>query len=208
MSTPETIIASLNLMANHGRGVAAIWHISVLMALIGIVSGWRPSRRIVALALSMPLFSVGAVGWHHLNVVFGSVFTVLPIVLALVARQVRPEGPGRPPRWALGLGIATAIYGLVYPNYLDGAFLWYLYAAPMGVLPCPTLAFAIGVALVIDDIGSRAWPLLLAVTGLAFAILALVTLRAWLDLGLILGAAGLLVRTLARRRQPAEGLSA
>jgi hypothetical protein len=198
--SPEKILAGLQLIANRAQTVATLWHIAVLLALIAVVSGWRPSRRTSALALVLPLLSVAIVAALHRGAFNGAVFTVLGIALALLGRRVPADPPGKPPRWALGLGIAMAVLGFVYPHFLAvGSFFWYLYGAPLGVLPCPTLSFVIGVTLVLDGVGSRAWAVLLAAVGLCYGLVGVVRLGVWLDVGLLFGAAGLAVRTFAWR---------
>jgi hypothetical protein len=88
------------------------------------------------------------------------------------------------------------------PGHRDGgSYLWYLYSGPLGVLPCPTLAFAIGVALLADGVGSRAWAALLAVVGLFYGTVGLAKLGVWLDAGLVIGAAGLATHTLTAARK-------
>jgi hypothetical protein len=91
--------------------------------------------------------------------------------------------------------------GFVYPHFLQGgSFFWYLYAAPMGVLPCPTLAFVTGVTLMVDGVGSRPWNVILVAAGLFFGIVGVAKLGVWLDVGLVIGAAGLAARTFGGRK--------
>ena len=200
MPSSEQILTGLQLIANRAQTVATLWHIAVFIALVGVVSGWRPSRRTIALALALPLLTVAIVAAFYQGIFNGAVFTLLGVTLALLGRRVPEDRPGRPPRWALALGIAMTILGFVYPHFLQGGSLsWYLYAAPVGVLPCPTLAFVIGVTLMVDGVGSRAWNVILVVVGLFFGIVGVAKLGVWLDVGLIIGAAGLAARTFGGR---------
>ena len=195
MPTPDQILAELRTIANQAQSIAAIWHILVFMALVGLVSGWRPSRRFVAATLVPPVLSVAVMASLHGNLFNGTMFTALAITLTVLGFRMPPIAARLSPRWALYLGIGTAAFGLAYPHFLQaGSLLGYLYAAPMGLIPCPTLAFAIGLALIVDGVGSRAWALILAVTGLCYGAFGVARLGVALDLGLILGAAGLLVR--------------
>jgi len=99
-----------------------------------------------------------------------------------------------------------AAFGLVYPHFTHTASaIGYLYAAPTGLVPCPTLSLAIGVALIADGLGSRAFALLLAAAGLFYGIFGVVRLGVTLDLGLIAGAAVLLARRLTVPRQQRDG---
>ena len=195
MPTPEQILAELRSIANQGQSIAAVWHILVFMVLVGLVSGWRPSRRFIASTLVLPVLSVAVMASIHWSFFNGAVFTALAIALIILGLRMPPVAAGLSPQWALFLGVATAVYGLVYPHFLQaGSLLGYLYAAPTGILPCPTLAFAIGVALIVDGLGSRVWALVLGVVGLFYGVFGVVRLGVWLDLGLVVGTAGLLAR--------------
>jgi hypothetical protein len=148
----------------------------------------------VVLLLLPLVLSVAVIAWIHRNPFNGISFTLLALVLGLLARRVAAVATTRPPRGALWLGIAMIAFGFAYPHFLTtrSAF-WYLYSAPLGLLPCPTLSFVIGVTLVAGGLGARAWSLVLAVAGLAYGLFGVARLGVWLDLGLILGAAGLLL---------------
>ena len=202
MPSSEQILTELQLIATRGQPAGTLWHIAVFIALIAIVAGWRPSRRTIAVASVLPVVSVASVALSQQSVFQGAMFTVVGMTLALLGLRV-PEGrPGRPARWALVLGIAMAILGFVYPHFLQaGSYLWYLYSGPLGVLPCPTLSFTIGVALLADGVGSRAWAVLLAVAGLFYGIVGVAKLGVWLDAGLVVGAAGLAVHTFTSARK-------
>jgi hypothetical protein len=201
MPTPEQILAELRSIANQGQSIAAVWHILVFMVLVGLVSGWRPSRRFIASTLVLPVLSVAVMASIHWDFFNGIVFTGLAIILVVMGLRMPPTAVGLAPRWALSLGIATALFGLVYPRFLQGGSLFgYLYAAPTGLVPCATLAFAIGVALIVDGMGSRAWALILAVAGLFYGVFGLARLGVALDLGLVIGAAALLGRGVQLRR--------
>jgi len=196
----EQILTGLQLIANRAQTVATLWHIAILVALLAAASGWRPSRRTIALVLVLPLLTVAIVAVAFQSAFNGVVFTVLGVTLAILGRRVPVDRPGRPPRWALALGIAMTILGFLYPHFLQGGSLsWYLYAAPTGVLPCPTLAFVIGVTLMVDGVGARAWNVILVVAGLFYGVFGVVKLGVWLDVGLVIGAAGLAARTFVGR---------
>lgn len=200
MPSSEQILAGLQLIANRAQTVATLWHIAVFIALVAVASGWRPSRRTIALLLVLPLLTVAIVAAAFQSVFNGVVFTVLGVTLAFLGRRVPEDRPGRPPRWALILGVALAALGFVYPHFLQvGSLFWYLYGAPTGVLPCPTLALVIGVTLMVDGVGARAWNVILVVAGLFYGLVGVAKLGVWLDVGLIIGAAGLAARTVAAR---------
>jgi hypothetical protein len=66
-----------------------------------------------------------------------------------------------------------------------------LYASPVGLVPCPTLAVAIGFALVGNGLGSRVWSLTLAALGLFYGLFGVLRLTVLLDIGLVGGALAL-----------------
>ena len=203
MPSPPQILAELHTIANQAQTLATLWHILALMALIGLICGWRPSRRFVASALVLPVSSVAVMAWIHGNPFNGVIFTVLALTLSILGLRLPEDATCRPPRWALALGLAMVAFGIGYPHFLDaGSLLGYLYAAPTGLIPCPTLAFVIGVALVVDGLGSRAWALLLAGAGLFYGVFGVARLGVTLDVGLIVGAVGLLARGVKLRAAP------
>lgn len=200
MPSSEQILTGLQLIANRAQTVATLWHIAIFVALLALVSGWRPLRRTIALLLVLPLLTVAIVAAAFQSLFNGAVFTLLGVILALLGRRLPQETPGSPPRWAWVLGMAMTVLGFAYPHFLHvGSFFWYLYAAPLGVLPCPTLAFVIGVTLMVGGMGARAGNAILVAVGLFYGVFGVVKLGVWLDVGLIAGAAGLAARTFAGR---------
>jgi hypothetical protein len=161
--------------------------------------GWRPRRRTAAVLLAAPLASVAAAAWVGGNPFNGSVMLVASgVVLVASARTGRERiVPG--PAWALGLGAAAIAFGWAYPHFLDGSPLAYLVAAPVGVLPCPTLAVVLGLALLADGLGSRATSRLLGALGAFYALFGVAVLRVWLDVGLLVPAVAIFA--LAQRMQ-------
>lgn len=202
MPTPEQILSGLQLIANRAQPVGTLWHIAVIIALIAIISGWRPTRRTIALALVLPLMSVAIVAFLHEGFFNGAMFTVAALALALLGRHVPEDRPGRPSRSVLVLGIAMTILGFVYPHFLQGgSYLWYLYSGPLGELPCPTIYFVIGLTLLSDGVGSRAWSLILAALAWFYGVVGVAKLGVWLDAGLVVGAAGLVAHTFTPARK-------
>ena len=90
----------------------------------------------------------------------------------------------------------------LYPHFLEGHATAYLYASPVGLVPCPTLAVAIGFALLGNGLGSRVWSLTLAAVGLLYGLFGVLRLGVFLDIGLVSGAVALEASVL---RYPAAG---
>ena len=96
-------------------------------------------------------------------------------------------------RRVLPLGLIG--FGLVYPHFLPGEpWFAYLFAAPFGLLPCPTLALVTGVTLLVRGLDLRPWCWLLAAAGFLYGLLGVLRLGVYLDLPLLAGAVALLVR--------------
>jgi hypothetical protein len=110
---------------------------------------------------------------------------VAVIALALVGRRggaaaVSPGGSA-----SSVVGIAAIAFGWAYPHFLAGDPLAYLYAAPVGLVPCATLAIAIGFTLLGGGLGARWWSLVLAVLGLFYGLFGVFKLGVRVDLALI-----------------------
>jgi hypothetical protein len=205
MPTSGEILAGLARIAHDAFALAVVWHIVVAAALVALVVGWRPSARRVAMSLSVPLASVAALAWMFGNPFNGIAFSVLAVVAGWLARRA-PQRPIPDPRgWTAVLGALVLTFAWVYPHFLsDRSPTAYLYAAPMGLIPCPTLALVIGLALVTGVPGGRAWTLVIAAAGLFYALFGALRLGVWLDLGLLVGALGLLATSLDRGPRPAR----
>jgi hypothetical protein len=92
---------------------------------------------------------------------------------------------GRP--WTAASGAALVAFAWVYPHFLDGPAIVYLVAAPLGVIPCPTLIAITGLALLGDGLGSRAWSLVLAGAGLFYGVIGVLWLGVTIDVVLVAG---------------------
>jgi hypothetical protein len=183
------ILGGLATTANDWRGVAIVWHVFLGTLLLSLVSGWRPSRRLAGLLLATPAASVSALSWASGNPFNGTAFTALSLVLAAIAigLPVRPARLGARP--LLVPGILLVGFGWAYPHFLQtNGWTSYLYAAPLGLLPCPTLSSIIGVSLIVDLLGSRLWGLVLTAVGVAYGLIGAFQLGVGIDLVLLAGA--------------------
>jgi hypothetical protein len=84
-----------------------------------------------------------------------------------------------------------------YPHFLSGPAWQYLYAAPLGLLPCPTLAYLLGASLLTNSFGSKTWAILLGSLGLLYGVIGVFVLRVALDWFLVAGGAVLVARAAA-----------
>jgi len=201
MPDPKTILDQLTLASNSAAGVAMGWHVALVVAVVALGLGWRPSNRLAGVMLAAPIGSAAAVMFTFGNPFNGAVLGVLSLSLALLALRLEARTASPAFTAARPAGILMIVFGALYPHFLQrGAPLAYLYAAPTGLIPCPTLSLVIGFALLAGGLGSRAWSLVLASVGLFYGVFGVARLRVYLDIPLILGAAALLILAIRQRR--------
>jgi hypothetical protein len=131
--------------------------------------------------------SVAALGFAFGNPFNGTAFAAAAVALALLG--LRASGAAAPDGGTLTsvIGIAMVAFGWIYPHFVGTHLLGSLYAAPVGLVPCPTLAVTIGFALIGGTLGARAWSVVLAAFGLFYGLFGVVILGVYLDLGLVFG---------------------
>jgi hypothetical protein len=192
---PE-ILDGLSVIARQATGVAVAWHILIGAALLALASGWRPSQRTARLLIGMPLASVAAVAIVFANPFNGLVFALSAVAMTALAMRGDRRPVHRGSAWTRAVGVAMIAFGWVYPHFLDRPAIDYLYAAPVGLVPCPTLAVASGFALLGSGLGSRAWALTLAAVALFYGLFGVLRLGVLLDIPLVIGAIALVVAEL------------
>lgn len=189
MPTPEQILSGLHAIANQWQFVAMLWHIYFAVIAIGLLSGIRLSKRMGGILLALPLLSVSALAWTAANPFNGIVFAVVGVALLGVALRLPDERIVVAPGWVVGAGVLMFLFGWLYPHFLDTtSFLPYFYAAPTGLVPCPTLSIVIGFSLMVGGLDSRKWALLLGGSGLFYGLFGALRLGVTIDLILLLGA--------------------
>ena len=190
MPGPERVIGGLTELAQQWHWLAVAWHVLLAALLVGFYAGWRPTTNAFLAVLIAPLISVSVLAWVSGNPFNGSAFALLAVSLGGRALW-EPEhrvGPG--PRHLRVPGVLLVAFGAAYPEFTDGSPWARVVTAPLGLLPCPTLAVVAGLVLMMR--GPR-WtlPAMLAVAACAYAILGVFWLGVESDL-VLLGAALLL----------------
>ncbi|NLO05224.1 MAG: hypothetical protein GX131_05275 [candidate division WS1 bacterium] len=198
MPEASQILEGLTQAAAWGRPLALGWHIIMLAALIALLVGWRPTRRLAGTLLALPLLSVAAMAWIVGNPFNGIVFGAVAVLLIALAARLPHDTVQGGSVWTTVAGVVMVALGWTYPHFLDGAALTtYLYAAPFGLVPCPTLSGVMGFALLGDGLRNRPWSLALAVTGLFYALVSAFRLGVRLDLLMLIGVVALMVRAIS-----------
>jgi hypothetical protein len=183
------ILETAGKVANSWRCVAAGWHAAFLVVAIVVSCGVRASERTAALLLTLPVVSVSLINWWDGNPFNALVFMLLAQAMAGLAttfgmRQVALDDKFR----NRAAGLALVVFGLSYPHFLVAdSWLSYLYAAPFGLIPCPTVAVTTGVSLLLGAFRSRAWAILVSGLALAYGVSGVVVLHVWIDVFLIAG---------------------
>jgi hypothetical protein len=189
MPTSEEILNGLQTIANQWQGLAVLWHLYFAVLAIGLIVGGRPAKRLAGILLALPLFSVSVLAWVAANPVNGTLFALAGIALVIIALRLPDERIQIAPAWVVGAGLLLFLFGWVYPHFLEtDSFMPYLYAAPTGLIPCPTLSILIGLSLMVEGLDSRAWSLALGAAGLFYGLFGALRLGVTIDLVLVIGA--------------------
>lgn len=207
MPTPTEILAGLGHIANDAWFLALAWHALVAIAAGAMLNGARPSGRATGLASSALPLSVSGLAWVYGNPFNGAVFALLGAGLAAVAARSDRTPIAVRVGWPRWLGALLAGFGWIYPHFLDASPSAYLVAAPLGLVPCPTLSMMLGLALLGVRPAGRAWPTLLIGASGFYALVGALRLGVWIDLVMIAGAVGLAIATWQERRDRATGAS-
>src|SRR6188474_906034 len=188
MPTPDAILAGAVAIANDWRWLAIAWHAVFIGAVIG--TWWRrPITRTVATLMSAPVISVSALAWWSGNPFTGTLFAGLALLMAFVARRLQSTPMVAGPSADAAAGVVLATFGLVYPHFLRAeSWVEYVYAAPFGLVPCPTLTVLVGVSLLAGSFGSRPWAAIIAGASLIYGVIGVAVLGVWIDVVLITGA--------------------
>jgi hypothetical protein len=218
MPSASAIVEQAFEIAHRFGHVALGWHLAAALIFVVLLRGWwRPSRRAGALLLAAPLASAAIVAGLAGNHFTAAVMAMLALSRVIVGSR---DGAGEPLRLVEGyrrvLPAALVGFGLLYPHFLEGSpWIAYLYAAPFGLLPCPTLALVTGVTLLVHGLDSRRWCWLLAAAALFYGLLGVFHLRVAIDVALLVGALALAARATgpqwflaALRLRPKDGLLA
>lgn len=189
MPTAEEILTGLSAVANEWRLIAILWHAYFAILVLALIAGLRPSKRLVGVLLALPLLSVGTLAWIHANPFNGLFFTIASMVLVGIACRIKAGNVTISPPWLVVPAALLITFGWVYPHFLTADRpIDYLYAAPTGLIPCPTLSFVIGVTLLLRGLGSRLWCLVLAIAGLLYGVFGAAMLGVLIDWVLFFGA--------------------
>ena len=206
MPSASEILDGLTTISNHWRGVAITWHALFGLLILGLVSGWRPTERLLAVLITLPLLSVSILAWSADNPFNGVIFTGLVLALFRQVPRLRRQRVRFDSPWFVVAGATLTAFGWMYPHFLrPDTWVAYAYAAPLGVVPCATLSAVMGIAWMVAPLRSGAWAVTLASCGLLYGVLGVFYLNVTIDAVLLMGALPLAISAYhvrARQRQP------
>jgi len=189
MPSSSEILELLATMTHELAWVAIAWHVAIAAIALALLAGWRPSPRTGALLLVAPAVSVALAALAYGNPFNALAFGGLAVALALASGTAREISVVRP--WAAALGGALIAFGWGYPHFVAGPWYRMIYAAPVGIVPCPTLAVLAGFVLIAGGFRSRAITAVLAVWTAFYAAFGMFRLGVVLDAGLGVAMVGL-----------------
>lgn len=203
MPTTVEILEGLRSISNNYTMISIYWHIVIYIAIVIILIGlWRPSNRMAVMFLSLPFFTVALLAWFSGNPFNGILFALLAIFCLVIGFRLSQEHIKYSSIFFRIPGILMILFGLWYPHFLEADSVWeYLYAAPTGLIPCPTLSIAIGVALIYNIFNSNPLKIILICFGFFYGLFGILKLGVYLDAVLLFGTVVLLIQRLRKRRK-------
>jgi hypothetical protein len=188
MPSSEEILKSLQLAANQYSGLAILWHMLMFLFILFLYFK-KPSNGLTGVALSLPLFSVSIIAFLVHNFFNGIVFTVAGLLFIGLARSAKKENISLNSSPVLrSAGIAVLIFGWAYPHFLGSGFIIYFYAAPVGLIPCPTLLTITGISMIFSIKQSTQAVISLVVLDLFYALFGVFRLEVYIDIVLLFAA--------------------
>jgi hypothetical protein len=189
MPSADAILRGLSATANEFQWLAFAWHVLLVGFLVAVAAGWRPSQRSAGFLLAPPFVSVSLLAWRAGNPFNGTTMAALAVGLSLTGARLPLSPIGFAAPMLTVVGLLMILFGATYPHFL-AASAWYDYvhSAPLGLVPCPTLSVAIGIALLFGLFRSAAWTIVLAIGGVFYGVFGVAMLGVSLDLGLVAGA--------------------
>ena len=195
MPKTEEIINGLQTIVNDYSFFTIIWHAVFYLLLAALIAKWQPSNKVFGLLICLPLLSVAVFAWLSGNPFNGILFTIMAILIVIFGFRASSQPINISQVPFMVIGTIMIVFGLVYPHFINpDSFLKYLYASPLGLIPCPTLSFPIGFLLLYNGFGSHSITLTFIIFGLFYGIFGVLKLAVYLDIFLVFGTIALLVK--------------
>jgi len=182
----DRILDTATDIARQWQALAVIWHVAATAFVVAWVLGWRPPSSVIAPVLIAAVVTVDLLSWGSGNPFTGVLFALLAALLVRATRDLPAAATLAESSVMRAAGAAFATFGLMYPHFLAPPhWIVYAYAAPFGLLPCPTLSAVIGFTMLFGWHRCAPWSLPLAAAGALYGFIGVFTLRVALDWGLV-----------------------
>lgn len=195
MPKTEEILYGLQKIVNDFPTIAIIWHVLFYSLIVALIFKWLPTNKLFGLLICFPIISVAVLAFLSGNPFNGMLFSILAVLIIIFGLRVTSQSVQTSQIVFMVIGILMIAFGLVYPHFAnpDSVFK-YLFASPLGLIPCPTLSLIIGFLLLYNGFGSQSLTLIFIVFGLFYGIFGVLKLAVYLDIFLVFGTIALLVK--------------
>lgn len=202
MPTAAEILALLEKTSNELFPVAIGFHVLIVALLVVLIRKWQPTDRVVGILLTSPLLLVSVIAWIYRNPFTGILFLLFFCLLFITAIRLSGSRVDFAQGTWLFFSIFLIAFGWFYPHFLDDRPWLYLFAAPTGIIPCPTLSLVIGFTLLFKHFNSKPYALLLSIISLFYGLFGAFRLGVMIDVVLIAGAILLLISAFPIQKKP------
>ncbi len=199
--TSSEILQSLERISNDLLLLSVLYHLLIFGFTIALFNGWRPSNKVFGSVLALPLLSVSVISLWYENPFNGLMLLASFTLLVLFLIQTETKKIELSKRWLLVPAIIMLIFGWMYPHFVHHTVYTYFVAAPIGLIPCPTLSLIIGFSLLFNGLDSKKWSFPLSLIGLFYGILGVFVLDVLIDAFLMGGSLILLFQSLKMKKQ-------
>jgi len=195
MPKTDEILAGLEGIVNNYSLIAIVWHVVLYAIIVALLARWLPTNKFFVLMMCLPVISVAVMAFMTGNPFNGMLFSILAVLVIIFGMRVSGQPVQTSGLVFMVIGILMIVFGLVYPHFIsEGSFVRYLYASPVGLIPCPTLSLLIGFLLLYNGFGSQSVTLTFVIFGLFYGIFGVLKLGVYLDIFLVFGSVSLLVK--------------
>ncbi|MFO7669843.1 MAG: hypothetical protein R6W31_09315 [Bacteroidales bacterium] len=195
MPKSEEILNGLQRIVNDYSTVAIIWHLVVYALIAALIVKWLPSNRMLGMLICIPVLSVAIIAFMSGNPFNGMLFSILAVLAFIFGLKASGQPVQTSHITFMVIGIVMIVFGLVYPHFLNtDSVIKYLYASPVGLIPCPTLSLLIGFLLLYSGFGSQPVSLTFVIFGLFYGVFGVLKLGVYLDIFLVFGSISLLIQ--------------
>jgi hypothetical protein len=187
MPTANEILLSLKFLANKYDELSIAWHVIIVFVLATAHYNKRLKTRLYLGICGLLFLSVSALAATINN--FFNLIAFLGLAFAFLRESVFTNSYRYSTQQAASRSLAyfLVLAGLIYPHFLGSNIFRYFIAAPVGIIPCPTLLVISGMTLLFG-MPNKKLNYLLITANLFYGIIGVFFLGVTLDVILLLTA--------------------